>query len=199
MIKRLICFIFTLIVTLTFVGCSSNKVEVSKLEKQISELQTEVDKLTNEKKVSEEVPSQNKGSSSEKIITVEENNQQNSEVKPKQKSSSGDNSQQNSKQNETKKGNTSQKTTDYSDWVPISTDNLNDLLDSIKKGYVVYYNGQYLGSPEYIKMITSEEVVYMHDVAPKGGGEGTDRNILAPDTKLIYETEEEVTQDITKP
>lgn len=137
-----------------------------------------------------------------------ENNQQNNEVEPKQKSSSGDNSQQSSKQNQTKKetfsqnqtkkADTTQKTKDYSDWVPISTDNFNALLDSIIKGYVVYYNGQYMGSPEYVKMITNEEVAYMHDVS-EGGGRGVDRNILAPDTKLIYETEEEVPQDTTTP
>lgn len=50
MIKKLIYFIFImLIVNLAFAGCSSNNEDVSKLEKQISELQAQVDKLTNEK------------------------------------------------------------------------------------------------------------------------------------------------------
>lgn len=189
--KKLICFIFTmLIVTLTFVGCSSNKADVSKLEKQISELQAQVDKLTNEKKVSEEVLSQKNASSSEKITTVGENNQQSSKQNQTKKETVS--------QNQTKKETVSQNTNKYSDWIPYSTDNLKNLLSDIKKGYVVYYNGQYLASPEYLKMIENEEV-HIYDVSPVSPEEGANRGILTPDTKVIYETEEEVPQDTTAP
>jgi len=69
---------------------------------------------------------------------------------------------------------------DYSGWVPYSTSNLELLIDNIKKGYVVYYNGQYLASPEYVEMISNEEVVYENDVS---NDSSNNRSLLTPDAE----------------
>jgi len=72
---------------------------------------------------------------------------------------------------------------DYSGWVPYSTSNLELLIDNIKKGYVVYYNGQYLASPEYVEMISNEEVVYENDVSNDSSNNSGRRSLLTPDAE----------------
>jgi hypothetical protein len=42
-------------------------------------------------------------------------------------------------------------TRDYLGWVPYSTSDPELLMENILNGNVVYYNGQYLASPEYMK------------------------------------------------
>lgn len=50
-------------------------------------------------------------------------------------------------------------------WVPYSTSSLKSLTNDIANGYVVYYNGQYWASPEYVNMLTNEVIVYENDIS----------------------------------
>ncbi len=76
---------------------------------------------------------------------------------------------------------------DYSDWVPYDTDDPKLLARNLSNGNVVYYNGQYLCSPEYFDMISNENVVYDVDVAnDKSNSTDTDNSdILDPDSEYI--------------
>lgn len=59
---------------------------------------------------------------------------------------------------ETLKTNSQKKDTDdYSDWVPYTTSDLELLTENILNGNVVYFNGQYLASPEYVKSIENAQ------------------------------------------
>ena len=56
---------------------------------------------------------------------------------------------------------------DYSNWVPTSYGSIEGFIDDVENGNVVCINGQYYTSPEYNNMISNEEIVYEHDVAPE--------------------------------
>lgn len=74
-----------------------------------------------------------------------------------------------SEQPEAEKNNTSaskpSKEEDYSDWVPYSAGDRKTLTDALANGYVIYRDGQYWASPEYVNMVANEEVVYVYDAA----------------------------------
>jgi len=80
------------------------------------------------------------------------------------------------------------KTKDYSNWVPYSTSNLKTLLDNILKGNVIYYNGQYLASPEYTKMLSNEEIVYLNDVSNNEVSEDRYQSSELDDSKFEWVT-----------
>lgn len=73
---------------------------------------------------------------------------------------------------------------DYSDWVPYSTSNLKTLLSNILSGDVVYYNGRYLASPELVKILSNENIVYENDINPQSSN---NYKTLPPDA--VYEFE----------
>ncbi len=78
---------------------------------------------------------------------------------------------------------------DYSEWVLYSTDNLGLLVQNIIDGYVVYMNGRYYCSPEYVKMREDKQIVYEHDIAE--GDDYTSSHILTPDAKFIIADDDE--------
>lgn len=80
------------------------------------------------------------------------------------------------KETTTKKQNTATTANNYSDWIPYSTSDRKQLDYLISKGYVVYYGGQYLASPEYVAMASNTTVVYENDI---GSGETSYRFALA--------------------
>ncbi|AEG61755.1 copper amine oxidase N-terminal domain-containing protein [Desulforamulus ruminis] len=49
---------------------------------------------------------------------------------------------------------------DAKEFVPYSTSSLSTLLENILKGNVIYYQGQYYATPEYVKMMTNVQVHY---------------------------------------
>lgn len=57
------------------------------------------------------------------------------------------------------------KIVDYSDWVLYSTSNFKNLVDLILRGHVVYINGKYYCSPEYMEMLENEHIVYEDDAS----------------------------------
>ena len=50
---------------------------------------------------------------------------------------------------------------DENEFVPYSTSSLTTLVDNILKGNVVYINGQYYATPDYVKMMTNVQVHYL--------------------------------------
>ena len=49
------------------------------------------------------------------------------------------------------------------EFVPYSTSSLATLVDNVLKGNVVYVNGQYYATPDYVKMFTNVQVNYLGD------------------------------------
>jgi hypothetical protein len=49
---------------------------------------------------------------------------------------------------------------DANEFVPYSTSSLSTLLENILKGNVIYYQGQYYATPDYVKMMTNVQVHY---------------------------------------
>lgn len=49
------------------------------------------------------------------------------------------------------------------EFVPYSTSSLSTLLMNITEGNVIYYQGQYYATPEYVKVISSEQIHYLGD------------------------------------
>ncbi len=56
--------------------------------------------------------------------------------------------------------------TDYSDWIPYSTGDLETLINEMLNGNVVYIDGKYYCSPEYFEMVSNEVIIYEHDSNP---------------------------------
>lgn len=52
---------------------------------------------------------------------------------------------------------------DENEFVPYSTSSLATLISQVLKGNVVYVNGQYYATPEYVKMITNVQIHYLGD------------------------------------
>lgn len=52
---------------------------------------------------------------------------------------------------------------DENEFIPYSTSSLTTLVDNILKGNVVYINGQYYATPDYVKMMTNVQVHYLGD------------------------------------
>lgn len=50
---------------------------------------------------------------------------------------------------------------DANEFMPYSTSSLTTLLSNILKGNVIYYQGQYYATPDYIKMLTNVQVHYL--------------------------------------
>lgn len=48
-------------------------------------------------------------------------------------------------------------------FVPYSTENVWTLLDNLLAGDVVYINGQYYATPEYVKLMTNTQITYTGD------------------------------------
>ncbi len=49
------------------------------------------------------------------------------------------------------------------EFIPYSTSSLSTLLDNILEGNVVYINGQYYATPDYVKLLTNVQVHYFGD------------------------------------
>ncbi|UKS24177.1 toxin Cry1Ac domain D-VI-related protein [Paenibacillus sp. HWE-109] len=58
-------------------------------------------------------------------------------------------------------------TLDLTGWVQYSTGDPASLLKYLASGDVIKYNGQYWASPQLVKMISNEEVVYFNDISKK--------------------------------
>lgn len=80
------------------------------------------------------------------------------------------------------------KVVDSSDWVLYETDNPKILAENILKGYVVYKDGKYYCSPEYLEMMENENIVYENDISE---GSGKKENILTPDAEFEFKYEDE--------
>lgn len=52
---------------------------------------------------------------------------------------------------------------DENEFVPYSTSSARTLLDELLKGHVVFIDGQYYATPDYVKMLSSVKVIYMGD------------------------------------
>ena len=76
------------------------------------------------------------------------------------------------------------KAKDYSDWVEYSTGNIDNLIDGMLNGDIVYINGKYYCSPEYFEMITNEEIIYENDISTTNA---INQHTLDPDTEIIWE------------
>ena len=50
------------------------------------------------------------------------------------------------------------------DFIPYSTSDIDALASNILKGNVVYINGQYYATPEYVKLINNVQVSYLGDI-----------------------------------
>lgn len=80
------------------------------------------------------------------------------------------------------------KIVDYSDWVLYDTSNVKNLVDLILRGHVVSINGKYYCSPEYVKMIENENIVYEHDVST---GSDDFEFTLTPDAEFEFENNDD--------
>lgn len=70
----------------------------------------------------------------------------------------------------------------YSGWVPYCTDNINNLMDGILNGNIVYIDGKYYCSPEYFKMFSDQEM-YENDISDSIA-DAVNKHTLDPDIKL---------------
>lgn len=61
-------------------------------------------------------------------------------------------------------------------WANYGTSSLYTWADAIVKGNIVYFNGSYWATPDYVNTIKDEQVVYYHDVASDNGQETTTTN-----------------------
>lgn len=77
---------------------------------------------------------------------------------------------------------------DYSDWVLYDTSNVKNLIDLILRGHVITINGKYYCSPEYVKMIENENIVYEHDVST---GSDDFEFSLTPDAEFEFENNDD--------
>lgn len=84
---------------------------------------------------------------------------------------------------------TVKKNTDYTGWVPYSTDNINNLIDGISNGNIVYIDGKYYCSPEYFEMFSSEEM-YENDATSDSTVAAINKHTLDPNIKLIPEDDD---------
>lgn len=53
-----------------------------------------------------------------------------------------------------------------SGWVPYSTSSPSTLANALARGDVIYRNGQYWASPDFVNRLSNENVVYVNDIAP---------------------------------
>ncbi len=74
----------------------------------------------------------------------------------------------------------------YYGWVEYSTGNINNLVDGMLNGDIVYIDGKYYCSPEYFEMISNEEIVYENDVSD---GTANNEHTLDPDTEFEIDDE----------
>lgn len=77
---------------------------------------------------------------------------------------------------------------DYSDWVLYDTSNVKNLVDLILRGHVISIDGKYYCSPEYVKMIENENIVYEHDVST---GSDNFEFSLTPDAEFEFENNDD--------
>ena len=76
---------------------------------------------------------------------------------------------------------------DLTGWVAYDTDDMGSLMSNIAKGNVVYANGGYWASPEYAKMMSEEDVVYVRDVAKDNpSSDDSDYTKMTPNAEVEY-------------
>ena len=64
-------------------------------------------------------------------------------------------------------------------WASYSPGSLADLANAMASGDVIYYNGQYLATPDYSSMFKHETIVYYHDISPDVENTASRRYALA--------------------
>lgn len=184
MLKKTIVLFLICVYVVTFMGCNDKKADrdvSSKTSVNLNKKVTNVDESTQQNNVqTKQIQEQKSGAEGKDNLT---------KLSANSNTSKNNSNTKNNKQNQAKQKTTSKTKSKYSDWVPYSTSNLKTLADNISKGYVVRYNGQYLASPDFVKMIESEETVYINDVAPKKE-EANEGNLLQPNSEVITESEE---------
>ncbi len=84
---------------------------------------------------------------------------------------------------------TVKKNTDFTGWVPYSTDNINNLIDGISNGNIVYIDGKYYCSPEYFEMFSNEEM-YENDATSDSTAAAINKHTLDPNIKLKPEDDD---------
>ena len=50
--------------------------------------------------------------------------------------------------------------------MPYSTSSPSTLANALARGDVIYRNGQYWASPDFVNRLSNENVVYVNDIAP---------------------------------
>lgn len=78
----------------------------------------------------------------------------------------------------------------YSGWVQYSTDNINNLIDGILNGNIVYIDGKYYCSPEYFEMFSNEEI-NGNDI-PDSTADAINQHTLDPD--IEFEIDDDIAE-----
>lgn len=56
-------------------------------------------------------------------------------------------------------------------WASYGTTSLPTFVDAITAGNIIYYGGQYWGTPDYVNSLKNETVVYFNDISPNSNTE----------------------------
>lgn len=79
-------------------------------------------------------------------------------------------------------------------WASYGTTSLSTFADAIVSGKIIYHNGQYWGTPDYVSSIKNENTAYFHDISNSTPDHASNRYDLA--NLDIPDTEDDTSTDL---